>query len=197
MRFYAANKIDRRPYKKVLSFVFWVLLALIVTFECITIIDKSTNYNLSLFGDRISVISSNSMSYVNEVNKERLNGINDRYYKGDYIISHEYKSFDDIKINDVITYFNGAQLVCHRVVDKVIKNGKYYVITQGDTNVSNDGLINYDLVKGKVIGSCRYLGYTTLYLQSPYGIFAICSIAFLVIVTLIINEAVNSKYKEQ
>ena len=94
-----------------------------MTFECITIIDKSTNYNLSLFGDRISVISSNSMPYVNEVNKERLNGINDRYYKGDYIISHDYKSLDDIKINDVITYFNGTQLVCHKVVDKVIKNG--------------------------------------------------------------------------
>ena len=63
--------------------------------------------------------------------------------------------------------------------------------------MSNDGLINYGFVKGKVIGSCRYLGYTTLYLQSPYGIFAIYSIAFLVIVTLIINESVNSKYKEQ
>lgn len=117
----SSKTIDRRPYKKVLSFVFWILLTLIVTFECITIIDKSTNYNLSLFGDRISVISSNSMPYVNEVKKERLNGINDRYYKGDYIISHEYKSLDDIKINDVITYFNGTQLVCHKVVNKVIK----------------------------------------------------------------------------
>lgn len=196
IRTYVANKIDRRPFKKVLSFLFWVIICLIVVFEAITIADKITNYNVSLFGNRLNVISSDSMSYVNRANEERLSNITDRYYKGDYIITHEYSSFDDVKVNDVITYFNGETLVCHRVIETINKNDTFYVITQGDANSSNDGLIKYDLIKGKVVGSCRYLGYLTLYLQSSYGIFAICSIAFVVICGIIIYEIINNKYKE-
>lgn len=169
----------KKIIKKILNVVFIVLLVLLLILVVSGFIDKISQYNSSLFGYRFSVISSQSMSFVNDSNKERLKDYHDQYAKGTIIVANNYKSYDDVNINDVILYYNGSLLVCHRVVEKKEENNKYYVITQGDANSTTDGLIDYKNVKGKVVGSCPYLGYVPLYIQSPYGLLAFSSVVFI------------------
>lgn len=151
---------------------------------------------MSIFGYRYSVIASNSMSYVNKVNEERLEGYKNQLQKGDIIFIEEYKSYEDIKVNDVVTYLNGTILVCHRVVEKVENEGKQCIITQGDANTNIDGFIEFSLVKGKVVSVIPKIGYISLYLQSTYGIIGICSVLFIVFASLFILEILKNKEKK-
>ena len=173
-RIYIMVKINRKNITKITSWIGWALFALILLCSTVSFVDSHTGYNVSFFGFRSSVISTGSMSKVHESNKERLDGFNDQLQVGDIIFTEEYKSYEEIKENDIITYFNGVVLICHRVVDKVIKEEKYYVITQGDANATTDGLVSFDSVKGKVVSVLPKIGYISLYLQSTYGIIGIC-----------------------
>lgn len=197
IRYYKANtKGSTSLIKRVGNFLFWLIIILILIIEAFSFADKYSDYKFAIDGYRLSVISSQSMSYVDPSNESRLEGITNQYAKGDVILTKEYESFDQVKVNDVVTYYNGVTLVCHRVIEKITKDNNYYVITQGDANNANDGTINFKAVKGKVIGSCKYIGYSTLYLQSPYGLFCISSLVFIIVVCAIYNELVNKKYRE-
>ena len=112
----------KKIIKKILNVVFIVLLVLLLILVVSGFIDKISQYNSSLFGYRFSVISSQSMSFVNDSNKERLKDYHDQYAKGTIIVANNYKSYDDVNINDVILYYNGSLLVCHRVVEKKEEN---------------------------------------------------------------------------
>ena len=93
------------------------------------IIDRASGYNFSCFGLRSCVISSDSMSYVSESNKEVLNCIDNRLYKNDLIFNMEVNSIDDLKVNDIVTYVtDNNQLVTHRVYEIVIQDDKGYVV---------------------------------------------------------------------
>ena len=184
--------------KRIGSFLLTIILLAFVSYEVIAIIDQNKGYSIPFIQNRVNVITTGSMSTVDKSNEERLKDFDERIYRGDLIFTTKIKSFDDIKINDVITYYNGVTLVCHRVVDKVVKeDSSSYVITQGDANNTIDGLIPYSWVRGKVINVVHYLGYVTLYIQSPYGIFAISFIALVIIVSLLINEILKSKETDE
>lgn len=178
---------------KILSFFGVLLLIGIISYEVMVIVDKATGYNMNFINYRTSVIVSDSMSFIDPTNEDRLKDYEERIYKGDLVVSTNKFNYEDIKINDVVVYFNGKTLVCHRVIDKVNKNNVNYLITQGDANNINDGLIPLTDVKGKVINVIHYLGYINLYLTSPYGIFAVISVIFIIIVFLLINEILKSK----
>lgn len=190
------KKINKKIFAKIFSWISWVILALFLLCSAINFIDSKTGYNMSIFGYRYSVIASDSMSYVNKVNAERLEGYKNQLQKGDIIFIEEYKSYEDIKVNDVVTYLNGTILVCHRVVEKVENEGKQSIITQGDANTNIDGFIDFSLVKGKVVSVIPKIGYISLYLQSTYGIIGICSVLFIVFVSLFILEILKNKEKK-
>ena len=178
--------------------LFWLVLSIILVFQVTTLIDRYSGYNLSFGGYRGSVISSSSMSIVDESNKDRLEGLTDQYQKGDIVITKDVKRFDDFEVNDVVTYYNGKSLICHRVTDKVIKDdGSYHFITQGDKNNTSDGLIPFSAMRGKVVASIPKVGWASLYLQSPYGLLAVSSVVLIVVVTLIILEFQKDDKKEE
>lgn len=188
----AKNKVLR----VILSTIGWIFVSLLLLFSLISMIDRLSGFNVSFFGYRASVISSESMSFVHELNKDRIDEDVKLLNVGDIVFSQEYKQFDDIVIGDVVVYNNYKSLVCHRVVDKVIKEEKYYVITQGDANATTDGLVSFDSVKGKVVSVIPKIGYISLYLQSTYGIIGICSVLFIVFVSLFILEILKNKEKK-
>ena len=183
-----------RKTKIVLSSILTIVIALLFVFAISNTIDKYTNYNTSFFGVRSSVITSNSMGSIDESMNKVDYLDKGTLHRGDLIFTYEYKDYDDIKIGDIITYYNGETLVCHRVIDKIINNEVESVITQGDANNTNDGVIPYSLVKGKVVFFIPSVGYATLYLQSYYGLLAISLIILIVVISLIIYECL--KYKE-
>ena len=141
-------------FNRFIKVICWILSILVILLAFLSIsssIDKYTNYNTSFFGVRSSVITSNSMGSVDESMNKVDYLDKGTLHRGDLIFTYEYKDYSDIKIGDIITYYNGETLVCHRVIDKVINNEVESVITQGDANNTNDGVIPYSLVKGKVV----------------------------------------------
>lgn len=191
------NKEKKSIGKKIWSIIGWVVFVILVLFILIKVVDRFTDYTLSFMPVRSCVVSSGSMSKVDDSNKERLQGYNDQLQKGDLIYYSSYKNYDDIQINDVVVYYNGVTLVTHRVVEKVVKDNVDYVITQGDANNVFDGLIPYSWLRGKVVSKIPYIGYVTLYLVSPYGLLAISSVVLIVIVWAIVNELLKDKNKNE
>ena len=122
----------------------YIILILIIGSSLWNIIDRASGYNFSCFGLRSCVISSDSMSYVSESNKESLEDIDNRLYKNDLIFNMEVNSIDDLKVNDIVTYVtDNNQLVTHRVYEIVIQDDKGFVVTKGDANNTVDGLIPF------------------------------------------------------
>ncbi len=136
----------------------------------------NTSYNASLFGLRLSVISSSSMASVHQENVEFLKGHEDRYYKNDLIFALEVDSIEDLGIYDVILFVDDDYgLMCHRIVRIDVSEEKIW--TRGDANNILDGVVDFHDVKGKVVGVIPQIGALTLYLHSPYGILGV-SLAF-------------------
>ena len=135
------------------------------------------------------VISSDSMSYVSESNKESLEDIDNRLYKNDLIFNMEVNSIDDLKLNDIVTYVtDNNQLVTHRVYEIVIQDDKGYVVTKGDANNTVDGLIPFENIKGKYVAKIPGIGIITLYINSYYGLFGISFVLFFIFLGLYIAE---------
>lgn len=188
--------IDKRTLTKFFSILGWVVISVTLLFSFVSVIDRISGFNFSFFGYRASIISSGSMSYVDDSNYDRLGENVDPLDIGDIVFSKEYANFEEIEVGDVVVYSNYKSLVCHRVVQKIEKEDGYFVITQGDANATTDGLVSYSSVKGKVVGVIPKIGYVSLYLQSTYGIIGICSVLFIIFVSLLILEILKSREKK-
>lgn len=183
----------KKFFKVFFSSLITILLVGVIAFEVVVIVDQASQYNLDFVTYRISVVTSDSMSTIDPSNEDRLENYKERINKGDLIVSETNINYDDIKINDVIIYFNGKTLVCHRVINKFSKDNNEFLITQGDANNVSDGIISFKQVKGRVIDVIPYIGYVNLYLTSPCGVLAICLVILIIIIALLINEFLKAK----
>jgi len=69
-------------------------------------------------------------------------------------------SEDDIRIDDVLTYYSGGrrEIVTHRVRDVHVDNGNYTYTTRGDANNVDDPLLEYDRVIGRMLFTVPWSG---------------------------------------
>lgn len=170
------------------SIIFWCLILFVGSFSVSTAIDQMTGYQFPFFGYRSSVIVSESMSTANEENTY-LSSYTKRINKYDLITTTTYKSFEDVSIYDVATYYQKGVLICHRVVDKYVReDGVEFVVFRGDANNVNDAPVAYSDVRGKVINVVPGIGQFVLYVQSPYIWIAIFGGGFFICLGLYIYE---------
>jgi signal peptidase I len=81
----------------------------------------------------------------------------------------------------------GGELIVHRAIDEVERDGIWYFQTKGDGNLSPDhGEVSEDQVVGKVILRIPWIGHIALFLHNSSGIFII----IILIVILVIVEFV-------
>ena len=173
--------------------IFFTFIGLLVTLFVWNFIDIRSGYKCPIFGLRTSVIVSNSMATVNDANTYITPKMK-QIQKYDVVTTINYKSFDEIKQYDVATYYTGSKnLMCHRVVDKYIQDGKKYVVFRGDANAINDEPVSYSLVKGKVISVTPKMGHVVAFLQSPYFFLAIFGTVFFVALGLFIADLGKEK----
>ena len=171
--------------KLILNISLWAIIAGLFVYSGCGLIDKKTGYKF--LKTHTSVIVSNSMSYVNKANYSYLDKNVEHYAKGDIVKSREYKTFDDIKNKDIITYLAvDGNLVCHRVVGKYEEDGQKYVVTRGDANAINDAPVNYKFVRGKVVKNTKKAGKIILFFQSVYFLFALFGSAFFILLGMLI-----------
>ena len=78
------------------------------------------------------------------------------------------KSEQDYSLGDIIAFINeDSRNVVHRIVDKTDTG----YVTKGDNNPKDDpGIVKTENVVGKTIFIIPYVGFTSLFLQTPIGI---------------------------
>lgn len=183
--------------KRIFGYVISTIIALLLVFCFWSGIDSLTGYRCSFFGLRLSVISTESMSVVNEEYADFLEGHDDRYNVNDLIFCVEVGSIEELEVYDVIIFLNNSgTLICHRVVRIDEADGKIW--TRGDANNGMDGVIEIEDVKGKVVGCWPGVGIVTMYIRSPYGLLGISIAAFCLIAgTLFITNLEGKDEKKK
>ena len=188
----------KKKTKKVLRIigdvVFWTIVAVLISIFVCNGIDKITNYGCPIFGFRQSVVASESMSKAYPDNTYLTPDMK-RIQKYDIILTKNYKKYEDIQLYDVITYTDGKNLICHRVVELYQDNGKNYIVTRGDANNADDTPIEYSLVRGKVINVTPWFGRVLLFIQSPFILLAVFGSLFFVFLGMFIYDNEKDKRK--
>ena len=193
------NKKKNKAGKIILNAAFFSVMAFLVMIFVWNFVDIQSGYKYPIFGTRTSVITTQSMATVNAANTYITPEMK-QIQKNDVITTVAYKSYDDIKIYDIATYYGGSRtLVCHRVVDKyVAQDGKQYVVFRGDANNVNDAPVLYSLVRGKVTNVTPKMGSFISFIQSPYLFIALFgSIFFVALAIFIIDSKKGNKQKEE
>lgn len=89
-------------------------------------------------------------------------------------------TYEEIKVDDVISYKLGTSIVTHRVYSK--DDANQTITTKGDANEVVDGNeLTISEVIGKVDFSIPYIGYLTIYVKTPLGIAFICGVLAILI----------------
>ena len=183
-------KIKRR--KKALSITynifFYGLLAIVIPLFAFAMINKIQG-NLMPFGDTtVMVVASGSMSFKNEANdyylkdpaKQEVYNLDNQFSRFDMIFIQRPKSFEDIKLYDVIAFYNDYEkdVYIHRVIEIDKVNQKF--TTRGDANNATDPYHPlYSDVKG-VYTSAKVdgIGMLVMFFQSPSGIITVTSVVY-------------------
>ena len=187
---------SHKVWKIIFNCVFFSIVGFIALYALINAIDRMTGYKVPFFGYRSSVIVSESMATANSANTY-LTPKMKRIKKFDIVTTKNYRSYESIKMYDVITYSSGNALICHRVVDKYESDGKQFLVTRGDANNTDDTPISYSLVRGKVVSVTPKIGVMLLFMQSPYISIAIFGSAFFVCLGLFIYDHESDKKKKK
>ena len=95
----------------------------------------------------------------------------DTINKNDLIIVKDVPK-TEIKINDIIAFNNGKEVITHRIIDIENINGQTFYTTKGDNNRSQDKeKISYEQVEGKYIFKISKFGYLLNILKNRYVLF--------------------------
>lgn len=174
------EKKKLKPIHIVVDVLFFGVIGFMVLCFVWNFVDIRSGYQHPLFGQRTTVIVSESMASVNSAN-EYVTSDMKQIQKYDVITTKAYKSYEDIQIYDIATYYSSSkELICHRVIDKYEDNGKQYIVFRGDANNIDDAPVSYELVRGKVIKITPKVGHVVAFVQSPYLFIALFGTLFFV-----------------
>ena len=171
--------------------LFYAFAGIIIFVAIFNGIDRHSGYKASFFGLHSAVVVSDSMALRNP-NNTYLDDSMEQIEKFDLITFQEYKSFDDVKVYDVVTYYYDDTLIVHRVIDKYTSvdpdSGatKQFLVTKGDSNNSADTPFEYSLVRGKVIWKIPKVGAIFAFTGTLYFWFALFTSIFIILLIIYI-----------
>lgn len=95
---------------------------------------------------------------------------------------------ETLEVGDVITYQIGSgTMVTHRIQEVLADEDAF--ITKGDANEVEDGApVIYSSIVGKEVFHIPYLGYVSIYAQTPIGIMAICGLVIVLILLVFLPD---------
>lgn len=169
----AANK-KHKILKKSLNIGLDILIGLLGILFLLGLVDKIMNN--SALPIKTVVIATGSMSTKNEENEYLFeNELDNQIQVNDLIFLEKVNSLEDIKLYDIICYWNNSG---ERIVHRVVEKNDEYLTTRGDANNVNDDIeITLDRIVGKYNGmKVPGIGAVTFFLTSDYGISTIASI---------------------
>lgn len=173
------EKKDIKWLKVLSNLLFTIFMIVIIGLIGITAQSRFTGSEPRIFGHRIYIVDSGSMSPT--INVDSM------------IIVKELKP-SEVEIKDVITYYghNDKSRVTHRVMD--IENNGESFITRGDANeVSDPNPLNGDKLIGKVVFKIPVIGKVFRFLNTQLGIGIMITLAILWFIVPIVSKGFKSK----
>ena len=179
-RLFKVNLKNKRLkiFVKILSIFVYLITIPIIVFNMTLIIKSYLNPGKipSFFGYKNFTIVSRSMEDTINVN--------------DVIVVKEVPK-SEIKKNDIIAFYQGREVITHRVIDIIDENGIICYRTKGDNNIHpDDKLVSYSQVEGKYQFKIAGFGIVLRVLKSPVTI-------IMLIIILILNCIYGYNYRRK
>ena len=165
-------------FVKLLSIVVYLITIPIIVFNMTLIIDAYLNPGKtpSFFGYKNFTIVSRSMEDTINVN--------------DVIIVKEVPQ-DEIQKDDIIAFYQGGEVITHRIINVIEKDGVIRYETKGDNNVhADDNLVSYGQIEGKYQFKINGFGIILRILKNPITIIVL-------IIILILNCIYGYNYRRK
>lgn len=106
--------------KLITSIVLYIIAGLLLVIDAVAIVIRlSGNGNLYLFGNRVDVVLTDSMSEKNDKYKDFLEGHDDQINAFDLVVSKKVNQTDELDVYDIVLFNNpNVGVDMHRVVAK-------------------------------------------------------------------------------
>jgi signal peptidase len=120
-------------------------------------------------------------------------------YRGDLVIVRAV-DVQTLQVGDIIIFnatWHSNVPVVHRIIEIENVSGELQFITKGDNNPGPDEPTPASHVLAKVVGSIRYLGFITLLLLLPGGVWAIVLLLAVFVVTSLVCGSVAPQRRNQ
>lgn len=135
--------------KKLFNILKGIITVILLVLLFVIILQKVSNNKITVFGYHIFTVASESMVPV--------------YQVGDIIISKTINP-SEINVGDDVTYLGEESnlkglIITHRVIEKNEIDGKYYFITKGVANDTQDPKITESNILGKVVYKTVFLSF--------------------------------------
>ena len=190
----AVNK-KHKILKKSLNIGLDILIGLLGILFLLGLVDKIMNN--SALPIKTVVIATGSMSTKNEENEYLFeNKLDNQIQVNDLIFLEKVNSLEDIKLYDIICYWNNSG---ERIVHRVVEKNDEYLTTRGDANNVNDDIeITLDRIVGKYNeGKIPGVGAVTFFLTSDYGISTIASILVISIIYSFVKSSIDKEINKR
>ncbi len=167
------------------TIITWVLVVAAVAMMIFTIISVNTfdRHDRSLFGYKINIVLSDSMSAVKDDPTHK-----GYFDAGDLVFSKEIDP-STLKEGDIISYIstnseNYGSTVTHMIRERVADaGGEPGFITYGTTTgTDDDNIVTYPYILGKYAGRIPLVGRFFLFLQTPPGYIVCILLPFLLLI---------------
>lgn len=161
------------------NIVCWTLIAILTVAVVVFMLTKVSGGSPTLFGFSLHRIITGSME--------------PELMIGDVILSKEIKDPSDIGIGNIITFQGDArfdnQKVTHRVLVAPYDDGKgnLVLVTKGDANKNDDGVINYTDVESKYLSKLDFLRVLYNFFFSTGGFLVFIFLLLLIFFDEIVN----------
>ena len=100
----------------------------------------------------------------------------------------------EIKLDDIIAFNNGEEVITHRVIDIENIDGKTFYTTKGDNNRYPDkDKITYEQIEGKYVFKINKFGYFLNILKNRY----LLSILFVILVLCLVHIVMVKRRKKK
>lgn len=119
------KQIKEKSKKKiVINIISYVLLGIFFLFAVIGIIFKFTGNTINLFGNRLDVVLTDSMSMKNPQYEEFLEGHDNQIQPLDVVVTNTNYVEEDLDVYDIVLFYNADLKVTdmHRIVGKTLRS---------------------------------------------------------------------------
>lgn len=161
-------------FKTVRNLVGIAITAIFLIVGGVSVIESVSGFSKSnLIGVNFYLVVSESMSCVNDANKERLQGTRAGFLQiNDVIVTTKIFKNTDVEVGDIVTFETEDGItVVHRVIEIYNDGNQTYYKTQGDANDAVDPFkLTKDDLKEKFFFSIPKVGLFLVFIKSKYGV---------------------------